>query len=220
MFSASNFIISVTDARLTSASGLLKADSTQLQLLSLGSSSSEQASTSKQQFPVEQPSYGASGSRESIFSLAGPGYMTARQSCSARALGCVLDQDLIYFLLLFLDLHKASSRHRSAMLDCEADNSGNSQQSLLEAASVQAQIIEGELSTFVVTEGKKNDELMHHWVPADPSPSVLVAATSSDSDSDDEALHSSNSRYDNHTPPCTGRTCVLRLMGEIRGASR
>lgn len=107
MFSASNFIISVTDARLTSASGLLKADSTQLQLLSLGSSSSDQASTSKQQFPVEQPSYGASGSRESIFSLAGPGYMTARQSCSARALGCVSDEGFIYFLLLFLDLHMA-----------------------------------------------------------------------------------------------------------------
>lgn len=63
---------------------------------------------------------------------------------------------------------------------------------------------------------------MHLWVPADPSPSpsVLVAATSSDSDSDDEALHSSNSRYDNQTPPCTGRTRVLGLMGEIRGASR
>lgn len=98
------------------------------------------------------------------------------------------------------------------MLDCEADHSGNSQQALLEAASVQAQIIEGELSTFVVMEGKSNDELMRHWLPADPSPSpspsVLVAATSSDSDSDDdddEALHSSNSRYDNHTPPCTGR---------------
>lgn len=65
--------------------------------------------------------------------------------------------------------------------------------------------------------------MMHHWVPAAPSPSqsVLVAATSSDSDSDDEeALHSSNSRYDNHTPPCTGRRRVLRLMGEIRGAKQ
>lgn len=64
---------------------------------------------------------------------------------------------------------------------------------------------------------------MHDWVPADPSPSVLAAATSSDSDSDDddeEALHSSNSRYDNHTPPCTGSTRALRPMGEPRGASR
>lgn len=103
------------------------------------------------------------------------------------------------------------------MLDCEADNSGNSQQALLEAASVQAQIIEGELSTFDVMEGKSNDELMRHWVPADPSPSpsVLVAATSSDSDSDDddEALHSSNSRYDNHTPPCTGSARVRSQAG-------
>lgn len=81
-----------------SASGILKADSSQLQLLSLGSSSSEQASTSKQQFPVDQPSYGASGSRESIFSLTGPGYMAARQNCSSRALGCV--SDFYNFLLL------------------------------------------------------------------------------------------------------------------------
>lgn len=43
------------------------------------------------------------------------------------------------------------------MLDCEADNSGNSQQALLEAASVQAQTIEGEMSTFVVMEGRRND---------------------------------------------------------------
>lgn len=38
----------------------------------------------------------------------------------------------------------------------------------------------------------------------DQSPSVLVAVTSSDSDTEDEALQSSNSRYDNQTPPCTG----------------
>uniref|UniRef100_A0A674NKQ5 Tripartite motif containing 37 n=1 Tax=Takifugu rubripes TaxID=31033 RepID=A0A674NKQ5_TAKRU len=37
--------------------------------------------------------------------------------------------------------HKPSE---AAMLDCESDNSGNSHQSLLEGASVQAQIIEGE----------------------------------------------------------------------------
>lgn len=135
------------DACLTSALGLLKADSTQLQLLSLGSSSSDQASTSKQQFPMDQPSYGASGSRESIFSLAGPGYMAARQSCSSRALGCVSVEDDFFWALL-LDSHTVSSRRRSAMLDCESENSGNSHQSLLEAASVQAQIIEGELSTF------------------------------------------------------------------------
>lgn len=31
-----------------------------------------------------------------------------------------------------------------------------------------------------------------------------MAATSSDSDTEDEALQSNNSRYDNQTPPCTG----------------
>lgn len=45
---------------------------------------------------MDQPSYGASGSRESIFSLAGPGYMAARQNCSGRALGYV--SDLFLFL--------------------------------------------------------------------------------------------------------------------------
>ncbi|KAM7374699.1 hypothetical protein PAMP_007343 [Pampus punctatissimus] len=40
--------------------------------------------------------------------------------------------------------------------------------------------------------------------PSDQLPCVLVAATSSDSDTEDEALQSTNSRYDNHTPPCTG----------------
>lgn len=50
------------------------------------------------------------------------------------------------------------SCHRSALLDCESDNLENSHQSLLEAASVQAQIIEGEFSTFAtwtVIEGNK-----------------------------------------------------------------
>ena len=41
---------------------------------------------------------------------------------------------------------------------------------------------------------------------ADQSPSVLVAATSSDSDSEDDALQSNNSSYDNQTPPCSGDT--------------
>lgn len=43
-----------------------------------------------------------------------------------------------------------------------------------------------------------------YFSSADPSPSILVAATSSDSDTEDEALQSSNSCYDNQTPPCTG----------------
>lgn len=63
-----------------------------------------------------------------------------------------------FFFPLLLDSHMVSSCHRSAMLDCESDNSGNSHQSLLEAASVQAQIIEGEFSAFAtwaVIEGNK-----------------------------------------------------------------
>ncbi|XP_029029822.1 E3 ubiquitin-protein ligase TRIM37 isoform X2 [Betta splendens] len=66
----------------------------------------------------------------------------------------------------------------AAMLDCESEGPGNSHQALLDGAS--AQSIE------------------------DPPSSVLVAATSSDSDTEDEALQSNNSRYDNQTPPCTG----------------
>uniref|UniRef100_A0A3Q1GKZ8 Tripartite motif containing 37 n=2 Tax=Acanthochromis polyacanthus TaxID=80966 RepID=A0A3Q1GKZ8_9TELE len=136
------------------AEGVLKADCIQGPLVSLGSSS-EQASTSKQQYSVEQQLYGASGSRDDIFSLGGPSYVTASKSCGSRALG-------------------------AAMLDCESESSGNSHQSLLEAPSAQQQSNE------------------------DQSPSVLVTATSSDSDTEDEALQSNNSRYDNHTPPCTG----------------
>lgn len=68
----------------------------------------------------------------------------------------------------------------AAMLECESENSGNSHHSLLEGPSAQPQSNE------------------------DQSPSVLVAATSSDSDTEDEALQSNNSHYDNQTPPCTG----------------
>lgn len=137
------------------AEGVLKADGIQGPLVSLSSSSSEQASTSKQQYSVEQQLYGASGSRDDIFSLGGQSYITASKNCGSRALGV-------------------------AMLDCESESLGNSHQSLLEGPSAQPQSNE------------------------DPSPSVLVAATSSDSDTEDEALQSNNSRYDNHTPPCTG----------------
>lgn len=55
-----------------------------------------------------------------------------------------------------------------------------------------------------------NAELIH-LLTLDPSPSVLVAATSSDSDTDDEALHSSNSCYDNQLPPCTGKNPPTHL---------
>ncbi|XP_071316980.1 E3 ubiquitin-protein ligase TRIM37 isoform X2 [Trachinotus anak] len=139
---------------LGGAEGLLKADSTQGPLVSLGSSSSEQASTSKQQYSVEQQLYVTSGPKDDIFSLGGPSYMTASKNCGTRTLG-------------------------AAMLDCESESSGNSHQSLLEGPSAQPQSNE------------------------DQSPSVLVAATSSDSDTEDEALQSNNSRYDNQTPPCT-----------------
>lgn len=72
-----------------SAPGVLKADCTQGPLMSLGGSSSEQASTSKQQFSLEQPLYGAAGSRDDIFSLGGPSYMTTIKNCGSRTLGCV-----------------------------------------------------------------------------------------------------------------------------------
>ncbi|MED6264068.1 Tripartite motif containing 37, partial [Characodon lateralis] len=124
-------------------------------LVSLGSSSSDQASTStKPQYSVEQQLYGASGSRDEIFSLGGPSYMTASKACSGRTLG-------------------------AAVLECKSESLGNSNQSLLEGISAPPQSDEDQSS-------------------------VLVAATSSDSDTEDEALQSSNSRYDNHTPPCTG----------------
>lgn len=135
--------------------GVLKADGSQSSLMSLGSSSSEQASTSKQQYSVEQQLYAASGSRDDIYSLGMPSYMTASKNCGSRTLGAVT-------------------------LDDEPESSGNSHQSMLEGLSAQTQSNE------------------------DPSPSVLVAATSSDSDTEDEALQSNNSRYDNQTPPCTG----------------
>ncbi len=80
---------STGDFSPVSAPGLLKADSTQPPLVSLGSSSSEQASTSKQQYSVEQQLYGASGSRDDIFSLGGTSYMTASKNCGSRTLGCV-----------------------------------------------------------------------------------------------------------------------------------
>lgn len=121
----------------------------QAPLLTLGGSSSEQASTSKQLL------YGASGSRDDIFSLGGLSYLTSSKSCGTRSLG-------------------------AAMLDSEMESSGTSHQTLLEGPSVQPQSTEG------------------------PSPSLLAAATSSDSDTEDEALQSSNSHYDNQTPPCTG----------------
>ncbi|XP_038163409.1 E3 ubiquitin-protein ligase TRIM37 [Cyprinodon tularosa] len=135
---------------------VLKSEAVAGPLVSLGSCSSDQASAStKQQYAVEQQLYGASGSRDEIFSLGAPGFMAASKACSGRTLG-------------------------AAVMECESESSGNSQQSLLEGISAPLQSNE------------------------DQSSSVLVAATSSDSDSEDEALQSSNSRYDNHTPSCTG----------------
>ncbi|KAG7515275.1 E3 ubiquitin-protein ligase TRIM37 [Solea senegalensis] len=81
----------------------------------------------------------------------------------------------------YLSTNKSGGRTLgAALLDCESENSGNSHQSLLEGSSAPPQSKE------------------------DQSPSVLVAATSSDSDTEDEVLQSNNSTYDNHNPPCTG----------------
>ncbi|XP_004076873.1 E3 ubiquitin-protein ligase TRIM37 isoform X1 [Oryzias latipes] len=137
---------------MSTADGAVKADVLTGTLVSLGSSTSEQISSSKQQYCVEQQLYGASGSRDDIFTLGGPGYLTTSKSCSGKT--------------------------GAAMLDCEAGGSGNSHQSLLEGTNAPPS--------------------------EDQSSSILVAATSSDSDSEDEALQSCTSRYDNHTPPCTG----------------
>ncbi|MEQ2184907.1 hypothetical protein GOODEAATRI_012741, partial [Goodea atripinnis] len=71
---------------------VLKPEVVTCPLVSLGSSSSDQASTStKPQYSVEQQLYGASGSRDEIFSLGGPSYMTASKACSGRTLGCDSD---------------------------------------------------------------------------------------------------------------------------------
>uniref|UniRef100_A0A096MD61 Tripartite motif containing 37 n=1 Tax=Poecilia formosa TaxID=48698 RepID=A0A096MD61_POEFO len=136
--------------------GELQSEATSGSLVSLSSSLSDHASTStKQKCSAEKQLYGASGSRDEIFSVGGPSYITASKACSGRTLG-------------------------ATMLECEPESSRNSHQSLLEGISAPAQTSE------------------------DQSSSVLVAATSSDSDTEDEALQSSKSRYDNHTSPCTG----------------
>lgn len=123
--------------------------------MSLGSSSSEQASTSKQQYSVEQQLYGASGSRDDIFSLGGPSYMTASKNCGSRTLGCAsshtgeIDQtttdnsSCLRLSALPLTKTSVSSYRRAAMLDCESESSGNSHQSLLEGPSAQPQSNEG-----------------------------------------------------------------------------
>ncbi|XP_072230838.1 E3 ubiquitin-protein ligase TRIM37 [Leuresthes tenuis] len=107
------------------AEGVLKADAITSSLVSLVSSSSEQASTSKQQYSVEQQLYGASGSRDDIFSLGGSSYMTASKNCSSRALG-------------------------AAMLDCESESSGNSHLSLLEGTSAEPQPNEDQSQSVLV----------------------------------------------------------------------
>ncbi|XP_063751973.1 E3 ubiquitin-protein ligase TRIM37 isoform X1 [Eleginops maclovinus] len=150
---------------LGGAEGVLKAEGPQGPLVSLCSSSSEQASTSKQQYSVVEQLYGASGARDEIFSLGGPSYMTTSKTSGSRTLG-------------------------AAMLDCESESSGISHHSLLEGPSAQPQ-------------------------SEDKSPCVLVAAASTDSDSEDEALQSNNSRYDNHTPPCTGNTGEQLLSEDL-----
>ncbi|XP_024862518.1 E3 ubiquitin-protein ligase TRIM37 isoform X2 [Kryptolebias marmoratus] len=131
----------------------VKSDSTGA-LVSLGSSASEQASTS-----AEQQLFGLPGPRDEIFSLGGTSFMAA-----GRTLG-------------------------AAVLACEPESSGSAHQSLLEGVSVQPQSNE------------------------DESSSVMAAATSSESDTEDEALQSNDSRYDNHTPPCTGEQLLSDDLG-------
>ncbi|XP_033996434.1 E3 ubiquitin-protein ligase TRIM37 isoform X1 [Trematomus bernacchii] len=138
------------------AEGVLMAEGSQGPLVSL-------CSCSEQQYSVVEQLYGASGARDEIFSLGGPGYMTTSKTSGSRTLG-------------------------AAMLDCESESSGISHHSLLEGPSAQPQSNE------------------------DKSPCVLVAAASTDSDSEDEALQSNNSRYDNHTPPCTGEQLLCEDM--------
>ncbi|XP_061659284.1 E3 ubiquitin-protein ligase TRIM37 [Syngnathoides biaculeatus] len=79
----------------------------------------------------------------------------------------------------------------AAMLDFESESSGNSHHSLLERPSSQLESAEGQYASDPAT------------------PSILAAAvpTSSESDTEDEdAPRSTNSRYDNQTPPCTGES--------------
>lgn len=104
------------------------------------------------------------------------------------------------------------------MLESETESSGTSHQTLLEGPSVQPQSTEGQR-----VEGCAATDLLLPLLPiptsltsplsrAGPSQSILVAATSSDSDTEDEALQSSNSHYDNQTPPCTGSTPACLTM--------
>lgn len=90
------------------------ADGAQSPLLSLRSSSPDQASTSKQQFSLEQPLYGASGSRDDIFSLGGTSYITSAKNSGSRALGCVSEMTTENFS--FLPVCPASHTFRSLLL--------------------------------------------------------------------------------------------------------
>lgn len=85
----SDFVFQTRVCHVAPASlpGVLKADVIQGPLLSLCSSSSEQASTSKQQYSVEQQLYGVSGIRDDIFSLVGSSYITGGKNCGSRTLG-------------------------------------------------------------------------------------------------------------------------------------
>lgn len=77
------------DLPLSSDPGLLKAESSQILLPSLGSSSADQAiSKQQQQHPEEQQQlYRASGPGDSLYALGGPSSITASMSCSSRTTG-------------------------------------------------------------------------------------------------------------------------------------
>lgn len=91
--------------------GLPKSEgSLQTPLLTLGGSSSVEASTSK------QPLYGASGSRDDIFSLGGLSYVMSSKSCGSRSLGCVSPSHchlvpISFLISLFLFSFPAIHKH-------------------------------------------------------------------------------------------------------------
>ncbi|XP_008330858.1 E3 ubiquitin-protein ligase TRIM37 isoform X1 [Cynoglossus semilaevis] len=109
------------------AEGLLKANSAQSSHVSHSSSSSDQASTSKQQYSLEQQQlFAASGPKDGgIFSLRAPSYLIVSKNGSSRTLG-------------------------ATMLNCDSEGSANSHQSLLETNSTQPHAKEDQPSSGLV----------------------------------------------------------------------
>lgn len=215
---------------LALTSGLPKSEGPlQPPLLTLGGSSSDQASTSK------QPLYGASGSRDDIFSLGGLSYLTSSKSCGSRSLGCVgasrcplpptapclpPQSSFLFFCSALLPFTNSCP---SAGLPCwtarrrpqEPPTKPCWRDLLCNPSRLKVSVWKVLLRLPRLPRPPPPPPLTwhRHFSCAGPSPSILVAATSSDSDTEDEALQSSNSHYDNQTPPCTGSTpaCLTLL---------